>query len=58
MEEGHAIPLTSVYVPCSNFSSTVAAFASFFLTSYSIHFILNVGAFLLIFHEAFYLCLI
>lgn len=30
MEEGHAIPLTSVYVPCNNFSSMVAAFASFF----------------------------
>lgn len=30
MEEGHAIPLTSVYVPCNNFSSLVAAFDSFF----------------------------
>lgn len=30
MEEGHAIPLTGVYVPCNNFSSMAAAFASFF----------------------------
>lgn len=30
MEEGHDIPLTSVYVPCNNFTSMVVAFASFF----------------------------
>lgn len=30
MEGGHAIPLTSVYILSNNFSSTVAAFASFF----------------------------